>query len=141
MVFHTLMSLQVALVGQEPILFARTVEENITYGLSDVPMEAVVQAATKANAHDFISTLPKGYETSNYLICLYVNQLPVYCITNRKRFVLVYPLLSVHHPTECTIPGAYLSLAGYVCCIQFQLVAIFISSPRSTAQCLDTPVT
>lgn len=55
-----------ALVGQEPVLFARTVEENITYGLTDVPREAVLQAATKANAHDFITTLPKGYETSNH---------------------------------------------------------------------------
>ncbi|XP_006797656.1 ATP-binding cassette sub-family B member 9 [Neolamprologus brichardi] len=55
---------KVALVGQEPVLFARTVEENITYGLTDVPREAVLQAATKANAHDFITTLPKGYETS-----------------------------------------------------------------------------
>ncbi|XP_051806635.1 ATP-binding cassette sub-family B member 9 isoform X3 [Acanthochromis polyacanthus] len=54
----------VALVGQEPVLFARTVEENITYGLTDIPMEAVVQAATKANAHNFITTLPKGYDTS-----------------------------------------------------------------------------
>ncbi|KAF3850500.1 hypothetical protein F7725_012272 [Dissostichus mawsoni] len=36
----------------EPVLFARTVEENITYGLSDVSMEAVEQAATKANAHE-----------------------------------------------------------------------------------------
>lgn len=53
-------------MGQEPALFARTVEENITYGLSDVPMEAVVQAATKANAHDFITALSKGYETSKY---------------------------------------------------------------------------
>lgn len=63
-----ILSPQVSLVGQEPVLFARTVEENITYGLTDIPMEAVTQAATKANAHDFISTLPKGYETSNYLI-------------------------------------------------------------------------
>ncbi|XP_054630293.1 ATP-binding cassette sub-family B member 9 isoform X1 [Dunckerocampus dactyliophorus] len=55
---------KVALVGQEPVLFARTVEENITYGLTDVPMEAVVQAATKANAHDFITDLPQGYQTS-----------------------------------------------------------------------------
>uniref|UniRef100_A0A3Q2XK91 ATP-binding cassette, sub-family B (MDR/TAP), member 9 n=1 Tax=Hippocampus comes TaxID=109280 RepID=A0A3Q2XK91_HIPCM len=55
---------QVALVGQEPVLFARTIEENITYGLTDVPMEAVIQAATKANAHDFIMDLPQGYQTS-----------------------------------------------------------------------------
>lgn len=51
-------------MGQEPVLFARTVEENITYGLTDTSMEAVIQAATKANAHDFITSLPKGYETS-----------------------------------------------------------------------------
>ncbi|KAF3850502.1 hypothetical protein F7725_012274 [Dissostichus mawsoni] len=49
--------------GEEPVLFARTVEENITYGLSDVSMEAVEQAATKANAHEFISCLPTGYQT------------------------------------------------------------------------------
>ncbi|XP_037113963.1 ATP-binding cassette sub-family B member 9 isoform X1 [Syngnathus acus] len=55
---------QVALVGQEPVLFARTIEENITYGLTDVPMEAVIEAATKANAHDFIMDLPQGYQTS-----------------------------------------------------------------------------
>ncbi|KAI9531374.1 hypothetical protein NQZ68_041973 [Dissostichus eleginoides] len=51
-------------VGQEPVQFARTVEENISYGLSDVSMEAVEQAATKANAHEFISCLPTGYQTS-----------------------------------------------------------------------------
>lgn len=59
-------------MGQEPVLFARTVGENITYGLTDVPMEAVVQAATKANAHDFITALPSGYETSNYYMCVHV---------------------------------------------------------------------
>uniref|UniRef100_A0A8C4I271 ABC-type oligopeptide transporter ABCB9 n=1 Tax=Dicentrarchus labrax TaxID=13489 RepID=A0A8C4I271_DICLA len=61
---HDYLHSKVALVGQEPVLFARTVEENITYGLTDTPMEAVTQAATKANAHDFITSLPKGYETS-----------------------------------------------------------------------------
>lgn len=61
---HDYLHSKVALVGQEPVLFARTVGENITYGLTDVPMEAVVQAATKANAHDFITALPSGYETS-----------------------------------------------------------------------------
>jgi len=58
--------LKVGLVGQEPVLFARTVEENITYGLTGVPREAVVQAAIKANAHEFISALPTGYQTSNH---------------------------------------------------------------------------
>ncbi|XP_058491338.1 ATP-binding cassette sub-family B member 9 [Solea solea] len=60
---HDYLHSRVALVGQEPALFARSVEDNITYGLSDVSMETVVQAATKANAHDFITSLPEGYET------------------------------------------------------------------------------
>ncbi|KAI9534237.1 ATP-binding cassette sub- B member 9 [Dissostichus eleginoides] len=61
---HDYLHSKIGLVGQEPVLFARTVEENITYGLSDVSMEAVEQAATKANAHEFISCLPTGYQTS-----------------------------------------------------------------------------
>lgn len=59
------LKVQVSLVSQEPVLFARTVEENITYGMSDTPMVAVIEAAVEANAHDFISELPKGYQTSN----------------------------------------------------------------------------
>ncbi|XP_059192407.1 ATP-binding cassette sub-family B member 9 [Centropristis striata] len=61
---HDYLHSKVGLVSQEPVLFARTVKENITYGLTGVPMEAVVQAATKANAHDFITSLPTGYESS-----------------------------------------------------------------------------
>ncbi|KAM6930812.1 ABC-type oligopeptide transporter ABCB9 [Xenentodon cancila] len=61
---HDYLHSKVALVGQEPMLFARTVSENITYGLTEVPMEAVVQAAVKANAWDFIAALPKGFDTS-----------------------------------------------------------------------------
>ncbi|XP_041757311.2 ATP-binding cassette sub-family B member 9 [Coregonus clupeaformis] len=60
---HGFLHSRVALVGQEPVLFARSVEQNITYGLTDIPMEAVVQAATEANAHDFITGLTNGYDT------------------------------------------------------------------------------
>ncbi|KAM9547779.1 ABC-type oligopeptide transporter ABCB9 [Salvelinus alpinus] len=60
---HGFLHSRVALVGQEPVLFARSVEQNITYGLTDIPMEAVVQAATEANAHDFITGLTNGYNT------------------------------------------------------------------------------
>ncbi|CAN9512873.1 unnamed protein product [Ophioblennius macclurei] len=62
---HQYLHTKVALVGQEPVLFARTVHENITYGLTEAPPEeTVLEAATKANAHHFISSLPKGYQTS-----------------------------------------------------------------------------
>lgn len=53
----------VAMVGQEPLLFHRTIMENIRYGNPDATEAQVIEAAKKADAHDFIMGLPKGYET------------------------------------------------------------------------------
>jgi ATP-binding cassette, subfamily B, bacterial len=55
---------QFAVVPQEPVLFSTTVAENIAYGCPDAPMEAIVEAAKLAEAHDFISALPDGYRTN-----------------------------------------------------------------------------
>lgn len=60
---HGYLHSKVALVGQEPVLFARSVQKNIAYGLPGAPAEVVVAAARKANAHDFICSLSKGYDT------------------------------------------------------------------------------
>jgi len=69
--FHGLVSI----VGQEPTLFGRSVRENILYGLPDdhpareggpdeaSPGEAVLRAASLANAHNFIAAMPQGYDT------------------------------------------------------------------------------
>ncbi|CAF1377577.1 unnamed protein product, partial [Rotaria sordida] len=54
---------QLGLVSQEPILFDITIAENIAYGLENVPMDDIINAARKANIHDFIEQLPQGYET------------------------------------------------------------------------------
>ena len=58
---------RVALVGQEPTLFARSLRDNICYGLTAEggrpDHEAVVKAASLANAHEFISALEHGYDT------------------------------------------------------------------------------
>jgi ATP-binding cassette, subfamily B, bacterial len=54
---------QVSLVLQEPVLFSGSIGDNIRYGGLDAPTEKVIEAARAANAHDFISRLPKGYET------------------------------------------------------------------------------
>ena len=50
---------RVGLVGQEPVLFDLTIAENITYGLENVPMDEIINAASKANIADFIHQLPK----------------------------------------------------------------------------------
>lgn len=54
---------QIAIVQQEPILFHRSLAENIAYGRPGANMAAIEQAARLANAHDFILRLPKGYGT------------------------------------------------------------------------------
>ena len=54
---------QIAVVPQEPILFATTVAENIRYGRLDATDEQLVAAATAANATEFIDRLPERYET------------------------------------------------------------------------------
>ncbi|CAF3837289.1 unnamed protein product [Rotaria sordida] len=53
----------IGLVSQEPILFDLTIAENIAYGLENVPMEDIINAARRANIHQFIDQLPQGYET------------------------------------------------------------------------------
>ncbi|MDP3693054.1 ABC transporter ATP-binding protein [Bradyrhizobium sp.] len=59
---HSLRS-QIAIVQQDPILFHRTLAENIAYGRPGASMAAIEQAARLANAHAFILRLPKGYGT------------------------------------------------------------------------------
>ncbi|CAF1229642.1 unnamed protein product [Rotaria sordida] len=54
---------QFGLVSQEPILFDLTIAENIAYGLKNVPMEDIINAAHKANIHQLIEQWPQGYET------------------------------------------------------------------------------
>ncbi|KAI4340671.1 hypothetical protein MLD38_025481 [Melastoma candidum] len=54
---------QMGLVNQEPVLFATSIKENILFGKEDATMESIISAATAANAHDFISKLPSGYDT------------------------------------------------------------------------------
>jgi ABC-type multidrug transport system fused ATPase/permease subunit len=54
---------QMALVPQDIMLFGGTIYENIAYGKPDASLEEVKAAAVKANAHDFISKFPEGYET------------------------------------------------------------------------------
>jgi ATP-binding cassette subfamily B (MDR/TAP) protein 1 len=64
---------QISLVSQEPTLFGTTIYENIRHGLigtkwehegPERQKELIVDAAKKANAHDFITSLPDGYETN-----------------------------------------------------------------------------
>ncbi|CAH1955053.1 unnamed protein product [Acanthoscelides obtectus] len=54
---------QIGSVGQEPVLFAATIQENIKYGNPGATDQDIIEAAKKANAHGFITKLPNGYNT------------------------------------------------------------------------------
>jgi len=53
----------ISLIPQDPMLFHRTLMENIRYGNLDASDEEVIEAAKKANAHEFIELTEKGYDS------------------------------------------------------------------------------
>jgi len=54
---------QIGIVLQETFLFASSLKGNISYGKTDATMEQIIAVAKAANIHDFIASLPKGYDT------------------------------------------------------------------------------
>jgi ATP-binding cassette, subfamily B (MDR/TAP), member 1 len=55
---------QMGLVSQEPVLFNGTIQANIAYGkLKEVTEEEIIRVAKEANAHEFVSSMPQGYNT------------------------------------------------------------------------------
>ncbi|KAL8570376.1 hypothetical protein ACOMHN_035794 [Nucella lapillus] len=56
---------QIGIVSQEPVLFDRSLAENIAYGDNErvVSMDEIIAAARNANIHEFIASLPQGYDT------------------------------------------------------------------------------
>ncbi len=55
--------MQIAVVAQEPVLFGRSIEENIKYGKTDATEEDIKRVTKDANAYEFITNLKKGFKT------------------------------------------------------------------------------
>jgi ATP-binding cassette subfamily B protein len=54
---------KIAIVLQDPVLFSGTIADNVRYGRLDATPEEIEEAARAAHAHEFVSRLPKGYDT------------------------------------------------------------------------------
>jgi ABC-type multidrug transport system fused ATPase/permease subunit len=54
---------QIGIVAQETFLFSMTIKENIAYGKPEAKMDEIIAAAKAARAHEFISALPRGYDS------------------------------------------------------------------------------
>jgi ATP-binding cassette, subfamily B, bacterial len=60
---HRSLRQQIALVLQDPFIFPMSVAENIAYGRPEARRADIVAAAKAANAHEFVTRLPEGYDT------------------------------------------------------------------------------
>ncbi len=60
---RTALRRNIGIVAQDVFLFAGTIRENIAYGTPEATMDQVIDAAKKAEIHDYIMTLPDGYDT------------------------------------------------------------------------------
>lgn len=85
------------------MLFARSIADNISYGLTSASFESVVQAAQKANAHNFITELQDGYHTGTHPAAE-----PAAASWHLLSFILTPSSLSLD-PTEAGEKGAQLS--------------------------------
>lgn len=54
---------QISIIEQDIFLFSRSIADNIRFGNSEATLEQVIEAAKKAQAHDFIMSFPEGYDT------------------------------------------------------------------------------
>ncbi|KAK5854727.1 hypothetical protein PBY51_004899 [Eleginops maclovinus] len=60
---HRFLHKKIAVVSQQPVLFSGSIRDNIAYGVPECSLDEIQEAARKANAHDFIKQLEKGYDT------------------------------------------------------------------------------
>ncbi|MGE5198797.1 MAG: ABC transporter ATP-binding protein [Rhodospirillaceae bacterium] len=91
---------QFGIVLQEPVLFSTTIAENIAYGRPDASRERIVEAARLANAHDFISALPEGYDTMVGERGMRLSGGERQRISLARAFLLDAPILILDEPTS-----------------------------------------
>jgi ATP-binding cassette subfamily B protein len=95
-----------ALVQQETFLFNDSILDNIRYGQADATMDQVIAAAKAANAHDFITSLPQGYDTRVGERGIRLSGGQKQRISIARAFLVNPPVLLLDEPTSSVEPDS-----------------------------------
>ncbi len=83
---------RIGVVTQDPILFSGTILSNIMYGMPNATREKAIEAAKRANAHNFVCSFPDGYETQVRFVPKRIEEIDV----ANKSFARNYSLLNTY---------------------------------------------
>jgi ABC-type multidrug transport system fused ATPase/permease subunit len=136
---YTLESLrsQVSLVLQDTVLLSGTLAENIGYGIEDATRDQIEEAARSANAHDFIESLPAGYDTELGERGSTLSGGQRQRIAIARAFIRRAPILVLDEPTTGLDAGSARLVVGALRTLMRGTTTIIISHDPSLVRCAD----
>jgi ATP-binding cassette subfamily B protein/subfamily B ATP-binding cassette protein MsbA len=128
---------QISLVLQDTLLFSTTIRENIAYGRPDATEDEIIQAAMRAQAHEFISTLPDGYssqvgERGGHLSVGQRQRIGI-----ARAFLKDSPLLLLDEPTSALDPATEHAIMGTIYELMKGRTTLIVTHRLSTIHGVD----
>jgi len=128
---------QFGIVLQEPVLFSTTVAENIAYAREGARFSEIVEAAKLASAHEFITTLPRGYDTPVGERGMSLSGGERQRISLARAFLKDAPILILDEPTSSIDVGTEAAIIAAIDRLLERRTSFLITHRRSAARDCD----
>src|SRR5213078_5291338 len=128
---------QFALVLQEPVLFSTSIAENIAYARPGAGEREIVDAARRANAHEFITRLPQGYDTQVGERGMRLSCGERQRISLARAFLKDAPILILDEPTSSVDVGTEERIMGAMRRLMIGRTTLMIAHRLSTLEYCD----